>query len=461
MIRILVADDEALERKALLKILGEAELQEPLQIIEAANGIEALERARLENPNIAFLDIRMPGMDGLEVARSLSDFPDPPEIVMITAYDHFTYARTALRFGVREYLLKPAAASDVLSALLKSICAIIERREERALQQAAHGIAENLKNTLQNSISMGLKTGNIDAAELQRLAMLEFPQRDWIGITLAADICRPTETRVLPSIAAHAFPRSFSALAERFLAEDLGLPPQLSWLFTTSQRSDSDNDSPDTVYEPSANALLLLFAENGADGVSAAPTRQLLLRAEELARSRIGAFYERCRDSIIGPLRIGLSVGSQEGIAEALSTARIALDLSNSRLPVLFLRSIPSSFIDGERIAEGFGGGLLSSRALSWLRENFMGSIGIEAAAQALSMSPSHLSRVLKREIGMSFGETLARIRVARAKSLLASGRSAKEAGLLTGFRDQSYFTKVFLKFEGVLPSQYGSHAHT
>ena len=84
-----------------------------------------------------------------------------------------------------------------------------------------------------------------------------------------------------------------------------------------------------------------------------------------------------------------------------------------------------------------------------------MESIGIWDVARELRVSPSHLSRVLKKEIGIGFGETLVRIRIARAKNFLANGISAKEASSLVGFRDQSYFTKVFMKIEGVSPSRY------
>lgn len=468
MIRVLVADDEELERRALLQILGGAAHPEPLHIAEAVNGLEALEAVRADPPDIAFLDIHMPGIDGLEVARSLSATPEPPEIVMITAYDQFSYAQTALRFGVREYLLKPAASADVLAALETSIRAVLARRKERELRLAARGIAEDLKATLRDRVSASLRRGELDEAELSRLTALVQPRRAWVGIAISSGMRTVRAPGAAPSIAARAFPRAFLALAERFLAEDLGLEPQDSWLIAQPHESDEAPASTQRAREPGpahadesrVNALLLLFAEeNGAGGDARAlgQTQELLARAEDIARSRIGAFYRRCLGSTIGRLQIGLSAAPPERLADALAAARTALDLSNERMPVLALRPIPPSCAAENGIAESAGGGALPARALSWLREHFMEIIGIESAAAALGVSPSHLSRALTRELGMSFGETLARMRIARAKSLLASGLSAKEASFLVGFRDQSYFTKVFLKFEGVLPSQYSA----
>ena len=65
MIRILIADDEALEREAISHILRHIHLEEECMVDQAVNGYEALEAAEKYEPDIAFLDIRMPGMDGL------------------------------------------------------------------------------------------------------------------------------------------------------------------------------------------------------------------------------------------------------------------------------------------------------------------------------------------------------------------------------------------------------------
>jgi len=84
-----------------------------------------------------------------------------------------------------------------------------------------------------------------------------------------------------------------------------------------------------------------------------------------------------------------------------------------------------------------------------------MEAISLRDLAKAVHMSPSYLSRQLVKETGMGFGEMLARIRIVHAKELLQNGTSAKTASYLVGFRDQSYFTKVFTRFEGISPSRY------
>ena len=115
--RAVIADDERLMRDQLRARL--AEVWPELQIVgEAKNGLEAVELVEQLRPDVVFLDIRMPGLTGVEAARRIAQLPPPegtdagadddllPEIVFITAYDQ--YAVEAFEQGVADYVLKPA-----------------------------------------------------------------------------------------------------------------------------------------------------------------------------------------------------------------------------------------------------------------------------------------------------------------------------------------------------------------
>ena len=107
--RAVIADDEPLMREQLRARLAEAWPE--LEIVgEARNGIEAVEKTAALLPDLVFLDIRMPGMTGIEAAREIAalepEGAPPPEIVFVTAYDE--YAIEAFEQGVVDYLLKPA-----------------------------------------------------------------------------------------------------------------------------------------------------------------------------------------------------------------------------------------------------------------------------------------------------------------------------------------------------------------
>jgi DNA-binding LytR/AlgR family response regulator len=103
--RALIADDEAHLRTYLEQQL--ATVWPELRVVaRAANGLEALRQIDELAPDVAFLDIRMPGMTGLDVAARLLDAPHPPHIVFVTAFDQ--YAVQAFDHAAVDYLLKPA-----------------------------------------------------------------------------------------------------------------------------------------------------------------------------------------------------------------------------------------------------------------------------------------------------------------------------------------------------------------
>ena len=113
MLRVLIVDDEPPARARLGQLLAEiggAEL-----IGEAASGPEALEQAMRLTPDVVLLDVRMPGMDGLETARHLSELGEPPAVIFTTAYDQ--YALNAFDTRAAGYLLKPVRKDKLAAAL--------------------------------------------------------------------------------------------------------------------------------------------------------------------------------------------------------------------------------------------------------------------------------------------------------------------------------------------------------
>ena len=119
-VTLLVADDEPIVQAFIRRYVRERALPVSL-LYEASNGREAIDLALRHTPDLILLDIRMPGTNGLEAAAAILEKTPDARIVMVTAYDEFEYARSALRLGVSDYLLKPldpeALARQVLAAL--------------------------------------------------------------------------------------------------------------------------------------------------------------------------------------------------------------------------------------------------------------------------------------------------------------------------------------------------------
>ncbi|WP_434515106.1 LytR/AlgR family response regulator transcription factor [Dechloromonas sp. ARDL1] len=117
-LRILIVDDEPLARDRLRTLLGDLAVQLPSTVVgEAANGLLALEFLRANAVDIVLADIRMPVMDGIELATHLGRLEKPPAVIFTTAYDN--YAVQAFDLNAVDYLLKPVRAQRLLAALQK------------------------------------------------------------------------------------------------------------------------------------------------------------------------------------------------------------------------------------------------------------------------------------------------------------------------------------------------------
>jgi len=117
MIKVAIADDQPLVRAGLRMILeGEADFQ---VVGEAADGEHAVELAAREQPDVLLLDVRMPGLDGLETAqRILGERPDQHvRVLMLTTFDLDDYVYAAMRVGACGFLLKDMAGEDIVAAV--------------------------------------------------------------------------------------------------------------------------------------------------------------------------------------------------------------------------------------------------------------------------------------------------------------------------------------------------------
>lgn len=114
--KVLIVDDEQLARDRLVRMVSALEGHEVVG--QAGNGSEALARAQELEPDMVLLDIRMPGMDGLETARHLAELDEPPAVIFCTAYEE--HAVQAFDLQAVGYLLKPVRRESLTSALDKA-----------------------------------------------------------------------------------------------------------------------------------------------------------------------------------------------------------------------------------------------------------------------------------------------------------------------------------------------------
>ena len=145
-LKVFIADDEEPARERLKTLLGDIAQQVPTSVVgEARHGVEAVEQVPPSGAEVVLLDIQMPGMNGLEVARHLARLDPPPRIVFVTAHDR--HAVEAFELNALDYLLKPVRAERLAAALRK---AAVPQQEQ--LEKAAEGPREYLSVAERNRI---------------------------------------------------------------------------------------------------------------------------------------------------------------------------------------------------------------------------------------------------------------------------------------------------------------------
>lgn len=143
MIKVVIADDEMKVCQLICNLIDWKSID--MNIVGIANnGIEALELIKNHKPDIVITDIRMPGYDGLELIKYGKEIKEDIDFIIISGYSHFEYAKTAIKYGVIDYLLKPIKKDELLEILYK----IIKKNNKRAEDISNENIKLNLKKDL-------------------------------------------------------------------------------------------------------------------------------------------------------------------------------------------------------------------------------------------------------------------------------------------------------------------------
>jgi two-component system response regulator AlgR len=145
-LKVFIVDDEEPARERLKELLGDIAEELPTRVVgEARHGVEAVERIPGSEAHVVLLDIKMPGMGGLEVARHLRTLEKPPRIVFVTAHDR--HAVEAFELNALDYLLKPVRAERLAGALRKAAVP-----PQESLQKATEAAREYLSVPERNRI---------------------------------------------------------------------------------------------------------------------------------------------------------------------------------------------------------------------------------------------------------------------------------------------------------------------
>lgn len=159
MLKVLIVDDKLSVCRGLRKMIPWESVRAEM-ICECRNGKEALEMTLAHQPDVIITDIRMPVMDGLELCKQIHEHAAGTVIIILSAFHDFTYAQTAMQFGVIDYILKPIDRPKIVQ-LTEKIAEIAQARE---IKQLYHQIFYDTNLKVQAAAS--LKIGDLTPLEL-------------------------------------------------------------------------------------------------------------------------------------------------------------------------------------------------------------------------------------------------------------------------------------------------------
>lgn len=160
MLNVLIVDDEPLERQAIRMILDTCRSNYRV-VGEAADGEQALYLARYLKPDVILLDIRMPILDGMEVARILRPELPATRFVIVSAYGEFDYARQAVALGISQYLLKPVDTQELVELLDRLNEEVLGERKSRQEMEKLRATLQDVMPLIQVGFVMDLINGSL------------------------------------------------------------------------------------------------------------------------------------------------------------------------------------------------------------------------------------------------------------------------------------------------------------
>jgi two-component system response regulator YesN len=427
-LRILVADDEQLERRALSSIISNIDLH-TIELTEASNGRQAVELARAGVVDIAFLDIRMPGMDGLEAAQELKKLHPEVRIIFVTAFDHFDYAREAIRLGVDEYLVKPASPEDIRKTVFRMADKMDAARMARIHTDQPMKPDVKALALLEDELRSDLARGDMVGERIRSFIQLKGLEEQlpvaavirFSGTCLPESGIRHTQLRRVMELMEHQLKAS-----GRYI---------LSGTDGTELRS--------VVIQTST-----VSSEAGRDGV-VAKIKEGFQTVVTAARSILGVHI------VIGacPFPCSDKAAAPSAQLSPFIHASDAVAIARNGQPVVILDPETWNPADANRHCAS-----TVERAICYMRDHLSEDMSLADVATAVGTAPSHLSRLFSRNKGDTFIHVLCRLRIDMAKKLLRTNQyRIKEVYTMVGFNDQAYFSRVFRKYEGTSPLNFRS----
>ncbi|MDC7219107.1 MAG: response regulator [Spirochaetales bacterium] len=505
MYKILIVDDESLERKALRTIIKE-NIPSITEFAEASDGQDGLERAREFRPDLMIMDIKMPRLNGIEASRLIkAEFPHC-QIILLSGFTYFSYAREAVSIGISDFLVKPIDDDDLIDSVQNVIDRLEREKEKTVSDPGDAGQMKALYNYVEEEFVSSLISHQLREPQLSRFKeTLDIGDEHFLGVILKDS--EPSEAggereRRIREAANTVFERDriISVFQDNQTCLLLMLKEYRANLILKKQFKEFLKLIEGKVTPLPAVHAGSIKKEASQISESFNEARMVPLTQESVAfyqpplsprdlQFPINEEDELCESLIRGDLEMALTLacnlflwidGNSKNFSEFRlriyellvlinRRARRELDPGDSTLYFQKVNAISTkdeikdyllqTIRDlNERIKRHYSTSakVWKKQITEYISQNFRQTIGLDELAEIAGFSAPYLSRIFKKEFGMSFTSYVNHLRIKSAKAMLAdSGKSIKEISYELGFSDSNYFARVFKKETGINASQY------
>lgn len=498
--KILIADDEKIVRDGIRVLLE----QSPYlfdEILVASTGTDALRLALEHHPNIVLTDIKMPSIDGLELAQRLRRHDSCIQVILITGYADFEYAQKAIQIGICGYLLKPVSEKDFYQLLSLAV--------RKSMTETISPSATTFAEALNRIILKNMKKENVlqtypeyFPANLEyQLAVIKINACDQSNIfaqsvntvfeaiagreNVKNTFCIQNQSNPLECFLLHKAKKSDRAFVQlaikirSIIEERLNVPCYVSFSNVTNQMSgklyslcciayDKHLINPaETVffYEDENSQTLLEHVEKRINHLDSCIMAKDILALQK----NITDIFSEINTENFHNVRLLFFVTANT-IINALS--KLHVYLSEDDLNNIFSCAVLNTAKGIDELSEFFfclaknymnQAGLLNTSCKdivheikAYINSKYAQNLTEKELSTIFSITPAYLSQLFKKECGTSFVNYLTDVRIEKACELLRNTNiKVAELATIVGYTDKQYFHKVFKKKIGVTPLTY------
>lgn len=462
------------------------------------DGLEMLQLLETQVPDILITDIEMPGLSGSDLIQYVSTWYPSVRIVILSNCSNFEYIRTAIRFKVKDYLLRPVSKKELSSALLSLSEEILQEKEESFRNILSLNLAGYHNPTLpshcfpnERFLLLFLTLGNLPSKYVKPIH-LQSPSSIWDRISPYDCFHEiPNILHIWSVTESYPF-QKFIILSFQNTAVNFSSLSQTIYTSIAQQLEDlpfylvTDNELiPYTRIQASATKLRLftaqtlnmckrevtVFSENAliSKGILDPKLKNLLPHQfdsmSQLIKFTVNTlqYYiendapQRYIDDFLYEIYLTIPHSFSLDTAHCAETMNAVLSRLHSFItPEKLYKTVKESLTalytkNSSELTPEF----LCEKMQNYLEANYAKKINVEKLSKSFGYSSTYLSRIFKKKYGISPLQYRMVLRIDEAKKLLKRNIKTKNIALLLGFEDAHYFSRVFRQATGMSPSEW------